>query len=320
MRTQIKTKFMETGKKWILAAALALLAAVWIGEIPASAADRTLQNKKWASGEGGVFVDSDKDGVRNFYQSNGIAYYKLKIPKQGYIIVDVKTSALPGQKEYDDHDREEWENDPEPWNNEEYEKPIWHTEVKVLDSKKKGRLYFDNEISLENKVKKNYTFSVAVKKGTYYLAVDSGQKYKIRYQFTPVAKVDKAGKSFKKALALKKGKTVKSLYFGEEYTHQYYKIKLTKKSKVTLSFDFSKLKATDGAGLSDDDASVSLFVKKGNDYWWVVNNKGKASNKDIAIWWDMSGKEKHTWTLPKGTYYVRIWSSITTGYYTMTWK
>ena len=208
MRTQIKTKFMETGKKWILAAALALLAAVWIGEIPASAADRTLQNKKWASGEGGVFVDSDKDGVRNFYQSNGIAYYKLKIPKQGYIIVDVKTSALPGQKEYDDRDREEWENDPEPWNNEEYEKPIWHTEVKVLDSKKKGRLYFDNEISLENKVKKNYTFSVAVKKGTYYLAVDSGQKYKIRYQFTPVAKVDKAGKSFKKALALKKGKPV----------------------------------------------------------------------------------------------------------------
>lgn len=59
------------------------------------AADATMKNKKWVSGKGGAYVDSDKDGKIDDFQSWGKSYYKIQIPKQGYIVVEAKTSSLP---------------------------------------------------------------------------------------------------------------------------------------------------------------------------------------------------------------------------------
>lgn len=258
----------------------------------AFAGETELKNKKWVSGQGGVYK-TEEDGTI-VYHSNGTVYYKIKIPKQGYIIVDVKTSSLPGEDDYNAQD-EEYDDDP------------GVTNVDLLSSSKKV-LSENSNILTE---KKNYSFSWAVKKGTYYLAVSGDQKYNIRYAFTAVTKVSKSGSSAKNAVSLKKGKLVKDLLFPLKY--HYFKINLPEKSKVTLIFD-SKLKDS-----SEMELTMRLAVKKGKTYR-NVDEKGKLVAKNDAVWWEIKGKDKVTLNLPKGTYYIRMDGGSTSGYYTMKWK
>lgn len=257
----------------------------------AFAGETELKNKKWVSGQGGVYK-TEEDGTI-VYHSNGTVYYKIKIPKQGYIIVDVKTSSLPGEDDYNAQD-EEYDDDP------------GVTNVDLLSSSKKV-LSENSNILTE---KKNYSFSWAVKKGTYYLAVSGDQKYNIRYAFTAVPKVSKSGSSAKNAVSLKKGKLVKDLLFLE---YHYFKINLPEKSKVTLIFD-SKLKDS-----SEMELTMQMAVKKGKTYR-NVDEKGKLVAKNDAVWWEIKGKDKVTLNLPKGTYYIRMDGGSTSGYYTMKWK
>ncbi len=287
---------------------IVLLCTLAIG-MSVSAADTTMKNKKWVSGKGGAYVDTDNDGKIDDFESSGTAYFKIKIPKQGYIIVDVKTSSLPGKNEYDDSDYDEPEEE--------------STAVKLLDSQKRELESVSNYLEDE----KNISVSMAVKKGTYYVAVEGSQKYQIRYTFKAVTKVSKAGTNLKKAVNLKKGATVKNLLFPDEpyYKGQYYKIQLSKKSKITLSFD-SKIR---GGGFKELD--IHFCVKKGNSYYTIldrdgtvggkVNKNGSLVSGNSFYWWSISGKKKDSlqMTLPAGTYYIRA-TSLGSGYYTMKWK
>lgn len=256
----------------------------------AFAANTTMKNKKWVSGKCGVY-EEDEDGYIDF-RSFGTSYYKIKIPKQGYIMVDVKTSPLPGEADYNAQNDYESESS---------------TEVNLLNSSKK--VLSENSNVLNGK--KNFSFSWAVKKGTYYLAVSGDQQYKIRYSFTEVKKVNKAGKSLKNAAAVKRGATVKNLLFSDQ--DHYYKIKLSKKSKITLSFN-SKIKNSDDVM----EMMVRVMVKKGNSYR-CINEKGKVLSKNASSFWEIEEKGKVSLKLPKGTYYIGV-RSAGSGYYTMKWK
>lgn len=261
----------------------------------ALAADSAMKNKKWVSGEGGVY-EKDEEGDIS-YKSYGTSYYKIKIPKQGYIIVDVKTSSLPGEKDYYAQDEEFDEEDSS------------FTNVSLLNASKKVLVENSNILN----EKKNFSFSWAVKKGTYYLAADGDQQYKIRYSFTAVGKLSKAGKNLKSAVTLKKGATVKNLISLDK--DHYYKIKLSKNAKAVFSFD-SKIKST---GLTDGGLFMQAMVKKGGKYR-VIDEKGKLIPKDNSFWWEIEGKDKVTLNLPKGTYYIRIGTYTHSGYYTLKWK
>lgn len=204
-------------RKKIWAGLICVLVCIAAMGITVSAANTTMKNKKWVSGQGGAYVDENKDGKKDTYKSYGKSYYKIQIPKQGYIVVDVKTSALPGEKEYyqymdeeDDGDRDE-ENDA-------------FTALELLNSKKKLINRYGNEIMEKNK--NSMVFTAAVKKGTYYITVEGDQKYKMRYTFTAVPQVSKAGKSLKNAAVLKKGATVKNLLSDNK--EHYYKFTLKK--------------------------------------------------------------------------------------------
>lgn len=256
------------------------------------AGETEMKNKKWVSGQGGAY-EKDEEGYIS-YHSYGAAYYKIKIPKQGYIMVDVKTSSLPGENEYKAQENE-------------YDEDSGSTNVNLLSSSKK-KLSSNSNILNEGK---NYSFSWAVKKGTYYLEVSGDQKYSVRYSFTAVGKVSKSGSSAKNAVSLKKGKTIKDLLFSSKY--HYFKINLSEKSKVTLVFD-SKLKDSYSMGLR-----MMLAVKKGNNYR-NVDEKGKLVPKNGSVWWEIKGKDKVTLNLPKGTYYIRMDGGAASGYYTMKWK
>lgn len=253
---------------------------------------KTMKNKKWVSGKGGEYIDTDKDGKVDDYKSNGTMYYKFQIPKQGYIIIEIKQSSLPGKQEYLDY-----------WDDDEGEDAAEYVEMQILNAKKKSV----EELSTYDGDK---TFSCALKKGTYYLAVSGDASYKLRYTFTTVTKVSKAGTSFKKAVTIKKGAAIKNLiYRQKEIQEHFYKIKLNKKTKIVFSCD-SKIK-----GGYFPQLFVQMHTKKGKNYK-QVNAKGKVV--DVYAY-EVEGKKNVTYTLPKGTYYLRVWS-MGTGYYTMKWK
>lgn len=268
------------------------------------AADTTMKNKKWVSGQGGVYVDTDNDGQVDNYQSYGEKYYKIQIPKQGYIVVDVQTSKLPGEEEYYEYIYEDLWGDM-------YDEDDAITRVALLDSKKKELVDGSNSLSDDKRIK----FTAAVKKGTYYLVVTGEQKYKMRYSFTAVTKVSKSGKSLKKAVSLKRGKTIKSLITYDR--DQYFKINLTEESKVTLSFQ-AQVRSTYSLL---DGLAMQMFVKKGNSFK-EIDEKGKLVPQNWTYWYDQVGKHNETMTWPAGTYYIRIfaWKGTGGGYYTMKWK
>ncbi len=263
------------------------------------AADTTMKNKKWVSGQGGAYVDSDKDGKVDNFQSWGKSYYKIQIPKQGYIVVEAKLSSLPGEKQYMEYMSED---------SDRYEEVDHSTSLSLLNSKKK-QLAEHNNFWLSRK--NHIVFTAVVKKGTYYVAAEGDQKYQLRYSYTPVSKVSKTGKRPAKAVSLKKGKTVKSLITGDR--DQYFKISLKDKSKVTLAFN-AQVRATMSEGLN-----IQFLIKKGK-VCKVIDEKGKlVSNGNL--YYEVKGKDKVTVTLPKGTYYIRAFAwEGTGGYYTMKWR
>lgn len=264
------------------------------------AADTTMKNKKWVSGQGGAYVDSDKDGEIDDFQSWGKSYYKIQIPKQGYIVVEAKLSSLPGEKQYLEYINED---------SDTYEEVDRSTSLFLLNAKKKQLAEHSNFFFSR---KNHIVFTAVVKKGTYYVAAEGDQKYQLRYSFTPVSKVSKTGKRPAKAVSLKKGKTVKSLIISDR--DQYFKISLKKKSKVTLAFN-AQVRATRWDGLN-----IQFLIKRGK-YVKVIDEKGKMVPKGYLYYNEVVGKDKVTVTLPKGTYYIRAfaWEGIG-GYYTMKWR
>ncbi len=74
----------EIRSKRIWTGLLITLACTLMMSIPAFAANTTMKNKKWVTGQGGTYVDADKDGTVDTFQSAGTTYYKIQIPKQGY--------------------------------------------------------------------------------------------------------------------------------------------------------------------------------------------------------------------------------------------
>lgn len=291
-----KKKEMRNKRTWL--GLILTLFCILALSIPTSAANTSMKNKKWVTGQGGTYLDTNKDGKKDTYQSTGKTYYKIQIPKQGYIVVDVKTFQLPGEQEYNDYMNEDGDGD---------EENDVCTTLELLNSQKKQLGEYSNFLLEKN----SFVFTAVVKKGTYYLTVEGDQKYKIRYTFTAVPKVSKAGKTTKSAVSLKKGAVVKNLISHDK--DHYYKIKLAKKSKVTLSLNANvRHPMVDGM-------NIQILTKKGKNYR-VVNNKGKLVSKNDLFYWEAIGKDKITATLPKGTYYIRVWTlNGSGGYYTMKW-
>lgn len=290
-----REKMIEMKKRLGIGCIMVLLCTIVLGMTTFAAGDKTMKNKKWISGKGGVCQDKDNDGKKETLESFGVQYYKIQIPKQGYIMVDIKQSPLSGWKDIINY------------NNGDEEADLRRLCIDILNAKKNDLGYFRSEYHANEKG--NGKFSWAVKKGTYYLAVTGDVSYKLRYTFTPVPKVSKAGKTFAKAATIKKGVVIKNLLFDLE---NYYKFQLNKKTKVVLACD-SKI-----IGGDYEELTVQIWTKKGKDYR-QVNTKGKILSKNSDYGIDVESKKTITYTLPKGTYYLRAFA-LGSGYYTIKWK
>ena len=147
---------------------------------------------------------------------------------------------------------------------------------------------------------------IPVSKGTYYLKLYNPGYAAIKYVF----KADPSKKNYtkKKAISIKPNKTYTTvIYSGDKKNtwNRYFKIKLTKKQRITILF-------------------ASDYI-----YGEVINAKGQYIS--TSSYYDKNGHRVGFTTdrkLPKGTYYLKIsdsWNSVTrkqtTGrYYSFKWK
>lgn len=156
-----------------------------------SGANATMKNGKW--------IMTSSAGYGGSTESSVSGYYKIVVPKRGYIKVESSR------------------------NSEEY------ADFSFYNSKKKK---IRNIVGV---IGKNHgrTDYVAVKNGTYYLKMDSAGNNRIRYTFK--ADPDKKNYTMDTAITLKRGQVVRNVFYPDTKGmkgDRYYKIVLTKKQRV----------------------------------------------------------------------------------------
>lgn len=138
----------------------------------------------------------------------------------------------------------------------------------------------------------------AVKKGTYYIGIKSGDIYRLRYSLTPVK--EKSGASTKKAVEIKKGKKVEGLFLhsDKEGAYDYYKVTLPKTQYLSLTVDTA---ATEYIKIKIIPAD-SKFTIWGDTLSYYQTQKETFKSKD---------------KFPKGVYYLQVSKTggLNSGYY-----
>lgn len=290
-------------KKNLVAFLMIFLCAMAI-EMSASAEDITMKNKKWVTGQGAYFVDTDHDGIPDKKLDKGVIYYKVNIPQPGYIKVQAQVSIAPGIKKY---------------YGDEYT-PVGKEIYLGVHNRKKENL---TATSSNNWKGKSETFIFIVKKGTYYLSMGGEEAYRMRYTFIPVKKVSKAGTKVSNAVKLRAGKKVKSLVFYDKLSiykpqEDYYKVKLTEDKSITVIYNALM-------SISSDKLRFQLYLDKDGEII-QVDDEGNHIPKRVVSYGEVerpsavfSGKGKIKLNLKKGTYYFRLFTRGS-GYYTLKWR
>lgn len=150
-----------------------------------------------------------------------------------------------------------------------------------------------------------YAPAYGVKKGkTYYIKVTATYNSKGNYTLKVTNKKisDKMGKKKSKAVTLKRKKTKKGMIqagAGSKDATNWYKLKLTKKRKVTI----------DVTSNSNDAFKISIYKGGRRIGTKTVYNRASGPIYSIGKW-------------PKGTYYVKVQRKNTksSGWYTLKWR
>lgn len=211
------------------------------------------------------------DNSRDYYQT---VYHKIKVPKTGYLTVSGYSYSSYSNSKYS-------------------------LSVRLCNSKKR-EMQQANSLLLSSKGYKTY---YAVKKGTYYIKVQSN-KYKLKYSFKSMS--DNGGSKASKAKYISKNKTAKGLILAGEKSNKvdWYKIVLNKPQKIKFTYgaranDWVQFK------VSAADPRVSIYGASA----YRVNNTQSFKTSSV---------------FPAGTYYIQVYrmsnSPNCMGYYTVKWN
>lgn len=190
------------------------------------------------------------------------------------------------------------------------------------------REYFDTSESAT----RYYTRTYGVKKGsTYYFKVESMGGVKVKATVTSLKKGSNTSRG--KAKTLKEGKTATGVIVAGDKTVDWYKIKLTKKQKLKLTYSAK----TNGAVLSSSGTSIyynngikfTLCASNGKPFVSGSNNYDLANlkvSKDSTSYYIEETRNGiptgRTFGIDPGTYYVKVerYNKTSSGYYTLKWK
>ena len=134
-----------------------------------------------------------------------------------------------------------------------------------------------------------YTEKYALKKGTYYVAVSSSQRYQLKAESK--AWKDKSGKSKKKAATIKKGKSADGMVMVNEGMKKgdWYKVKLTKRSKLRINIT---------AACTGVVSNLKVQIIPANRHYTLINSTSLIGNKGKKL----ASRNK----LAAGTYYIKV--------------
>lgn len=184
---------MKKIKRILWVVSLTFLLTMLCGiNVMAATKTQMLQNNKWYTNKTQKYNDT--------------YYYKIVVPKTGYITVQGYGFS-------------------------QYSNNKYSLRVQLCNNKKKDLEKYKTSLYESRGFKTYY----AVKKGTYYIKV-SDTNYKIKYIFKSVT--EKSGASTTKAVKVPKNKTISGLAIAGEQGKKvdYYKITLTKAQKITFTF------------------------------------------------------------------------------------
>lgn len=224
---------MKKAKK-ILFAILFTLLFTSLSVTTAMAATRTvtLSQNKWYT---------------NTTQSyNDTYYYKISVPKTGYITVSGYCFSKYSNNKYT-------------------------LRVQLCNSRKKELEKYKTSLYETRGFKTYY----AVKKGTYYLKV-SDSNYKLKYTFKAIT--EKSGTTASSAVTIPKNKSIAGLALAGESGKKidYYKIRLTKPQRINFTFG---AKANDWIKFKLVPANPKQYIIGSTVYRWYTTEK--ASTKDV---------------------------------------
>ena len=134
-----------------------------------------------------------------------------------------------------------------------------------------------------------YTEKYALKKGTYYVAVSSSQRYQLKAESK--AWKDKSGKNKKKAATIKKGKSADGMVMVNEGMKKgdWYKVKLTKRSKLRINIT---------AACTGVVSNLKVQIIPANRHYTLINSTSLIGNKGKKL----ASRNK----LAAGTYYIKV--------------
>ncbi|MDO5423423.1 MAG: hypothetical protein Q4F41_06825 [Eubacteriales bacterium] len=212
--------------------------------------------------------------ITNKVQEDGdVYYYKIVVPKPGYLTVQGYGIGKGSKK--------------------------LSLSVRLCNNQKKRLETYKTLLSANG----NYQTVYAVKKGTYYLQVES-TNYKLKYSFKAVT--EKSGASQSKAVKIAQNKTIQGLLQAGEKGNKtdYYKIVVKKAQRVTFAFT---AKANSWIQFQVTSANANQSISGNKFYLWNGSKKVVSKSK-----------------FPAGTYYIQVSRSSenadTSGYYTIKWK
>lgn len=259
MKVDSSNKYLNAADWSISAAATYYLKVKWDGTVPAQGTNITVG----AWGYSGEEITLSSDLQLIWSGDNTVTkYHKINVKSdsqfvlEGYLINPDATSASNS---------------------------IGTLSFKLCDKNKKQL----RDISFNSS--NRYGDYVALKKGTYYVAVNTAYPYTLRCASSKVK--DQSGASQKKAATIKKGKTVKGMVGLSEGTKKadWYKVSLPKRTKLKLKY----------SALCTGSSSLKLQV--------IPANKRTRLTGDTTIYLKSgSGTLSSRDTLAKGTYYIKI--------------
>jgi|GEM_PF-2434746 len=206
--------------------------------------------------------------------SNAVSYYQVSVPSTGYLTVQV-VSASNSTSSHN---------------------------IKLCNANKSS-YYSDYEALYDTSGDSTFT---GVKRGTYYIAVKSGDPaYGIKATFTKV-KLSTTGTKKSKAKSIYKRSTKIGVLALSSKTVNWYKIKVTKTQKVYISINTKSSRT--------GNIKVTVYSKRNNMGYRTYNYSTPGSTLTLFTY-GKGGK------LTPGTYYIKVSKNYGgNGYYSIKWK
>ena len=158
------------------------------------------------------------------------------------------------------------------------------------------------------------TFAIKKNK-TYYLKVlthgNGNFSHKVDYTYKSVK--EKSGSKRSKAVTIKKNKKVSGLLMAGEKKSDWYKVKLTKKQTLKITFSTKSYR-----GLA-----FKVYDKKGNEVMGLSYFQPSSTTETVTLVSKKNSYTDATKKLAKGTYYIKVYclSDVRAcGYYSLKWK